>query len=365
MPGVKASEDSRRKQILRAAYEVASRRGLSQLTVRLVAERAALSTGLVLFHFKSKDQLINALLDYVLETTTVLHLTEDIASIPVPLDRLLALLVREMHRLSSEPRRIRLFFDFWALGFTNPTIRGKMQAELDRYREAFRPMAEEVLAAEPERFARVTAEGLAAVAVSVIKGCAVQSMIDPRNFDIDVFLSAAPGAPRTVRVDKLTSISAHSPSMPQTPHRSAQNAPPPVRARTTDSAMEMPSARRLGALFWSLIRLRCPNCSRGKVLAGGFKVRERCSECCFRYERSDENYFQGAMFVNFMLGAGTFAVSLLLVLVLSWPDVPWDALTYGAPLVMLAFMIVLYPFSKVVWLTVDVMVRPVTAAELE
>src|SRR5450759_3163243 len=170
MPGQKASEEARRTQILKAAYEVASRKGLDALTVRLVAHRAKLSTGLVLFHFKTKDQLIIALLDYVLQTTTVLHVTEDITSIPVPLDRLLALLRREMNRLSSEPRRIRLFFDFWAKGFTHPLIRKKTRAELDRYREAFRPMAEEVVAAEPERFAHVSAEGLAAVAVGFIKG---------------------------------------------------------------------------------------------------------------------------------------------------------------------------------------------------
>jgi TetR/AcrR family transcriptional repressor of bet genes len=193
MPGAKASEEARRKQILRAAYDVASRKGLAGLTVRSVAAKADLSTGLVLFHFKSKEQLVIALLDYVLETTTVLHLTHDILAIPSPLDRLLALLVREMHRLSAEPRRIRLFFDFWAKGFTHPLIRMKMQAELKRYREAFRPIAAEVLSAEPARFAHVTAGGLAAVAVSFIKGCAVQSMIDPRNFDIDEFLAATQG----------------------------------------------------------------------------------------------------------------------------------------------------------------------------
>ena len=193
MPGTKASEEARRKQIVRAAYDVASRRGLAGLTVRHVAAKADLSTGLVIFHFKSKEHLVTALLDYVLETTTVLHLTDDIASIPAPLDRLMALLVREMNRLSAEPRRIRLFFDFWAKGFTHPVIRARMQRELDRYREAFRPIAEEVLSAEPDRFAHVTAEGLAAVAVSFIKGCAVQSMIDPKNFDIEQFLSAMQG----------------------------------------------------------------------------------------------------------------------------------------------------------------------------
>ncbi len=47
-----------------------------------------------------------------------------------------------------------------------------------------------MLVAEPERFGHVTADGLAAVAVSFIKGCAVQSMIDP-DFDIKRYLAAA------------------------------------------------------------------------------------------------------------------------------------------------------------------------------
>jgi TetR/AcrR family transcriptional repressor of bet genes len=193
MPGQKASEAARRMQILKAAYELASRKGLDALTVRLVAKRAKLSPGLVLFHFGTKDQLITALLDYLIETTSVLHVTEDITGIPAPLDRLLVLLRREMNRMASEPRLIRLFFDFWAKGFTHALIRTKMQAELDRYREAFRPIAHEVLQAEPERFSGVTPEGLSAVAVSFIKGCAVQSMIDPENFDIEEYLAATNG----------------------------------------------------------------------------------------------------------------------------------------------------------------------------
>ena len=193
MPGQKASEGARQTQILKAAYDVASRKGLDALTVRLVGQRAKLSTGLVLFHFKTKEQLIIDLLDYVLETTTVLHLTPDITTIPLPLDRLLALLRREMNRLASEPRRIRLFFDFWTKGFTHALIRTKMQAELDRYREAFRPIAREVLRAEPDRFVGVTPQGLSAVAVSFIKGCAVQAMIDPENFDIEEYLAATNG----------------------------------------------------------------------------------------------------------------------------------------------------------------------------
>ena len=193
MPGARAAEAVRRGQIIKAAYTVAAAKGLDALTVRDIARKAGISHGLVLFHFETKEQLVLALLDWLLETPTVLHITDDIARIPQPLDRLHALLHREMHRLSSEPRRIRVFFDFWAKGIRDPGIRSKMRGELDRYRDAFRPMAEEVLRSEPRRFAQVSAAGLAAVAVSFIKGCAVQAMIDPDDFDIEEFLTATDG----------------------------------------------------------------------------------------------------------------------------------------------------------------------------
>ena len=200
MPGSRAAEAVRRAQIIKAAYAVAGSKGLDGLTVRDVAKKAGISHGLVLFHFETRQQLVIALLDWLLETTTVLHITDEIARIPRPLDRLYALLRTEMDRLSREPRRMRLFFDFWAKGIRHAGIRTKMRRELDRYREAFRPIAAEVLAAEPVRFPEVSAEGLAAVAVSFIKGCAVQAMIDPDDFDIEQYLTATEGLLARVEV---------------------------------------------------------------------------------------------------------------------------------------------------------------------
>jgi len=193
MPGRKASEQIRRDQIIAAAYQVASARGLKGLTVRAVALESKLSPGLVLFHFRSRDQLVVALLDWLLATTTVLRLGPEVEAVTPPLDRLLAMLRQEMDRLSREPTRIRLFFEFWLIGGRHAEIGTKMRAELTRYRGAFRPTAEAVLAAERARFPNVTPDGLAAVAVSFIKGCAVQAMIDPDHFDIQEYLVAAEG----------------------------------------------------------------------------------------------------------------------------------------------------------------------------
>ncbi len=193
MPGKKAPEGLRREQILDAAYRVASHKGIDGLTVRAVAAKARLSHGLVLFHFKRRDQLLRALLDRLLASTSELHEAPEIARIAAPLDRLHALLHQEMDRLGNDPRRVRLFYDYWVLGTRNAAIGARIAAELERYRQSFRAIIRDVIRADPARFPHVTTEGLAAVIVSFINGCAVQAMIDPKHFDLAEYLAAAEG----------------------------------------------------------------------------------------------------------------------------------------------------------------------------
>ena len=191
MPGQKAAEGERREQILAAAFEVATRRGLEGLTIRRVGAVAGLSHGLVHFHFRSKADLLEALLDRLFETTRAFRIGPEIARIESPFQRLVGLLRQEMARLSSDRERVHLFFDFWLMGTRHRRIRARMRAELERYRQAFLPMTEEVLRAEPERFAGVTPEGLSSVVVAFIKGSAVQAVIDPDGFDVGRFMKAA------------------------------------------------------------------------------------------------------------------------------------------------------------------------------
>jgi len=193
MPGQKASETQRRQQILKAAHEVALRQGIDGLTVRAVAARARLSHGLVLFHFKRREQLVSALLDRVLAATLSLRVAEEVAHIRDPRGRLRALLQQEVDRLSRDPKQVRLFLEYWALGTRSSAIRRKISGELKRYRAAFRVLAEEVLQAEVGRFPGVTPDGLAAIAVSFINGCAVQAMIDPDHFDVGEYLASVHG----------------------------------------------------------------------------------------------------------------------------------------------------------------------------
>ena len=190
MPGQKATEAARREQILKAAYEVALRRGVDGLTLRAVAAKARLSHGLVLFHFKRKEQLGLALLDKVLDATLSLRIPADLAAIPSPRERLHALLAHELDRLLEEPRRIRLLLEYWARGAHNSVIRGKISGRLDGYRAAFRRIAEE---ASAELGRSGTPAGIAAAAVSLVIGYPVQAIVDPDHCDVGQYLAAVRG----------------------------------------------------------------------------------------------------------------------------------------------------------------------------
>lgn len=194
MPGRKAPEVARREQILDAALRVAIRERLGGLRIRDVAREAGLSPGLVLFHFKTKEALIAALLAWLLESTPVLR--PEVRTTGSPAASLCELIRAEARRLSTDRQRSELFFDFWVAGTRTVRLRGRMRRALTRYREEFRALAEDTLAADADRYPAATAEGLAAAAVSFVHGCAIQLVIDPSGFDLGAALTVIDGLDR-------------------------------------------------------------------------------------------------------------------------------------------------------------------------
>lgn len=194
MPGRREPQESRREQLVNAAYAVALRSGIGGVTLRAVAEEAGVSHGLLVFHFERKDEVIGALLDRVLATTAMMQMSEGETRLPRAPERVGALLRRELERVACDPQGMRVFFEYWALGVREPAIREKIAQALERYRAAFRWLAEEMLVSGPSSSSgAMTPDALAAIAVSLINGCAVQMMIDPQRFDTRAYLVAVEG----------------------------------------------------------------------------------------------------------------------------------------------------------------------------
>jgi AcrR family transcriptional regulator len=218
MVGKKLAEETRREDILRSAYAVAARQGLDALTLRAVAARADVSHGTVVFHFKRKRELVASLVDRVLCETAVLRVPDAIARITRPSERMHALLRAEMDRLSADPRNFRLLLDYWTIGVRNASIRQKIRVALRQYRAGFSDLSNAIVNGE-SRPARqrgsqngarstVTATGVAAVAVSLINGCALQSVIDPKGFDVQKHFDTAAQMLERIANDRQTTAPA-------------------------------------------------------------------------------------------------------------------------------------------------------------
>lgn len=182
MVGKKLTEEERRQQILAATLAVAIEVGLEQVTVRRVAAAAGLSSGLIFFHFKTKDDLLLALLDQLI--TWLLTIREIKAD--HPRSRFIELIRLETQ--IEDRAFIDLFLEFWILGRHHPVMRDRLRIALIKYRDIFRLAAQQMLQTD-ETLTGTTADALAAFASSLVVGNALQVMFDPDEFNPDYLLS--------------------------------------------------------------------------------------------------------------------------------------------------------------------------------
>jgi uncharacterized protein (DUF983 family) len=94
-------------------------------------------------------------------------------------------------------------------------------------------------------------------------------------------------------------------------------------------------------------------------------MRVRCGNCGLRMQRGEHDYFIGSMMILFVLAGTLLLGALVVTLLVTWPEVPWDVLDTALPIVMIVALPALFPFSKLLWLAFDLMLRPVTPEELE
>lgn len=182
MPGPKAPEDTRRRDLLRAAFTVAAEDGLAGLTTRAVAAEAGVSQGLVFFHFGNREALLVALLDWLL-ASVLRHRADRLGPDAPPAARLYDLVAREIAALPANRDRVRMLFDFWVMGMQNADVQTRIRHALDAYRRDFLPYAEAVVDAA-DRFGGTTPEGMATAATALIEGVALQVVIDPKGVDL-------------------------------------------------------------------------------------------------------------------------------------------------------------------------------------
>lgn len=157
--------------------------GLEKVTGRRVAAEAGLSSGLIFFHYKTKDELLLALLDELIAwwlTIREIHSTDSRS-------RFLDLVRLEVQ--IEDRAFIDLLLEFWILGRYHPEMRSRLRDAMTKYREIFRLAAQEMLQDDNETLSGLTAASIAVFASSLVVGNALQVMFAPEQINTEELLA--------------------------------------------------------------------------------------------------------------------------------------------------------------------------------
>jgi uncharacterized protein (DUF983 family) len=124
-----------------------------------------------------------------------------------------------------------------------------------------------------------------------------------------------------------------------------------------------PRSRRIISHALRAVRLRCPHCGNAVLWRSLLRMLEHCPACGLHTQRRERDYFLGAIMINLVAAELLLAGALLVVVIATWPDPPWTLLEYGGVLLMLVAPFALYPFTKSLWLALDLALRPPVASE--
>jgi len=103
---------------------------------------------------------------------------------------------------------------------------------------------------------------------------------------------------------------------------------------------------------------RCPNCGRGRLFRGVFRMLPRCPECCLSYF-PEQGYYVGAMIINYVATTAVVVVIFLLsVLVRDFTTLSTNSkiLLWMAFAIVLSLLLVRHSYSF--WLGIDFWITP-------
>lgn len=187
--------DQRREQMLRAALEVIEERGFPDTRIADVAARAGTSPALVIYYFKTKDQLLTEALRYA-EDTWYETGTRRMAAIPSAAGRLEELVAMNFlpEADTSPTTSWLLWLDLWAQSVRLPEVASVRQKFDERWRETI--IAVVLAGQEAGEFGPVDADDFALALSALLDGLAVQvALQDPavgpaRAFDVGMRFAA-------------------------------------------------------------------------------------------------------------------------------------------------------------------------------
>jgi AcrR family transcriptional regulator len=188
--------DQRREQMLRAAIDVIVERGYAESRIADVAERAGTSPALVIYYFKTKDQLLTEAIRFSEDTwyEAGTRRMEQIPTAAGKLEEIVAMCC--LPEADTEPETSWvLWLDLWSQAARHPEVASVRQKFDERWRDLIYSLV--VAGQEAGEFGPVDPAEFAVLFSALLDGFAVQiALADPavdttRAFELSMRFAAA------------------------------------------------------------------------------------------------------------------------------------------------------------------------------
>ena len=175
MPKI-VNHDLRREELAAATWRALARRGLEATTVRLVAEEAGTSTGVLAHYFRDKNDLLLFALRLASTRAAgrmMVHATERTG-----IDALRAVSLEGLPLDRERRLEWRVWLAFWGQAVVSATLAAEQRHRYDAWRRLIGRLLSDALG---KRAVRVDVESEADALIAFIDGTGIQATFEPRR----------------------------------------------------------------------------------------------------------------------------------------------------------------------------------------
>ncbi|TAL38041.1 MAG: TetR family transcriptional regulator [Spirochaetes bacterium] len=180
--------EKRKKQITSATYKVVSKKGYYNFTIRDIAREAGLSTGLVHYYFKDKDELLFTLLKMMNNNLREI-LVKELSTAKDPREKLKIFMDQAFRLLQREKEYFHVLIDFWTQINHNDRIRKANTKLYESYRVEIASILNEGI--QLGIFPEMDVHYASAIIISVVQGMIIQYVLDQNSFNYDEYSERA------------------------------------------------------------------------------------------------------------------------------------------------------------------------------
>lgn len=172
--------------ILEAALNVIDKNTISKTRMHLIAEEANMSAANLHYHFKTKQELLVALIQYLekkfseFREDTFKYVANDLES------QVNGFFRQKKELLENGQKYDRVQMDFWSLGQVDEEINGYFRETLDRWRNHMR----QVITSHRPEISKEQQDVVAGTMVSLMMGATLQYLNGEAPFDLDAYFKA-------------------------------------------------------------------------------------------------------------------------------------------------------------------------------